>query len=274
MESTPPEADLFGDIHASPVQPAVAYMGGKRNLAKRLVPMIDSINARIYAEPFVGMGGVFLRRKIQASVEVINDVSRDVATFFRILQRHYPQFIETLKFQISTRTEFERLSKTDPDTLTDLERAARFLYLQSLAFAGKAAGRSFGLDLHQGGAFNLLTIVPRLEAIHARLAGVIIECLDYGDFIDRVDKPDTLFYLDPPYWGGETDYGKDVFSRDDFAAIAKRLRSIEGRFILSINDVPEIRELFSWAKIDAVEVTYSVGPNGQSVTELIIQTPD
>ncbi len=73
------------------------------------------------------MGGVFLRREMRPRAEVINDLSRDVSTLFRILQRHYPQFIETLRFQLTTRPEFERLGATDPDTLTDLERAARFL---------------------------------------------------------------------------------------------------------------------------------------------------
>jgi len=63
--------------------------------------------------------------------------------------------------------------------------------------------------------------------------------------ITRHDRPDTLFYLDPPYWGCETDYGKAVFSRADFEALTALLKGKKGRFILSINDVPEIRELFS-----------------------------
>lgn len=90
------------------------------------------------------MGGVFLRRPNRARVEVINDWSRDVATFFRVLQRHYVAFLEMMKFQLTTRSEFERLSKTDPDTLTDLERAARFLYLQRVAYGGKVDGRTSG----------------------------------------------------------------------------------------------------------------------------------
>ena len=266
MES---RADLFGDVAATRVEPAVAYLGGKSRLAKRLVPMIDSARARIYAEPFVGMGGIFLRRRIQSPVEVINDYSREVATFFRILQRHYPQFIETLKYQITTRAEFERLSRTDPDTLTDLERAGRFLYLQACALGGKVGG-TFGVSLTNGGGFNLLSIVPKLEAVHSRLAGVIIENQTYSDFIDRIDRPDALFYLDPPYWGGESDYGKGLFERADFARLTKQLQSIKGRFILSINDVPEIRDLFGWARVEPVEVRYSVGDNAQLANELII----
>ena len=263
-------SDLFGDVAVEPTAPAAAYLGGKRNLAKRLVSMIDSAGARLYAEPFVGMGGVFLRRRIQAPVEVINDYSRDVATFFRILQRHYPQFVEMLRFQITTRAEFDRLSRVDPDTLTDLERAARFLYLQTCAFGGRVSGRSFAADKYKGGAFNLLTIVPRLEDVHSRVTKVMIECKPYGEFIDLYDGADTLFYIDPPYWGSEADYGKGLFERADFTRLAEQLQAIEGRFVLSINDVPEIRDLFAWAAIRPVEVRYSIGDNAQLARELII----
>ena len=69
---------------------------------------------------------------------MINDLGRDIANMFCILQRHYPQFIEVLRFQLTTRAEFNRLVDVDPDTLTDLERAARFLYLQRTAFGGNA----------------------------------------------------------------------------------------------------------------------------------------
>jgi DNA adenine methylase len=71
-----------------PARPAAAYIGGERRLAAELVRRIEAIPHSTYAEPFVGMGGVFLRRGMAARCEVSNDVSRDVATFFRVLQRH------------------------------------------------------------------------------------------------------------------------------------------------------------------------------------------
>jgi DNA adenine methylase len=113
----------------APVLPVAPWLGGKRNLAKRLTAVIDRVPHKTYCEPFVGMGGIFLRRKMRPRAEVINDYGRDVSNLFRILQRHYPQFLEVLRFQLTTRAEFNRLVDTDPNTLTDLERAARFLYL-------------------------------------------------------------------------------------------------------------------------------------------------
>src|SRR3979490_785819 len=124
----------------APIRPAAAYIGGKRRLGEMLARRIEAVPHETYAEPVVGMGGGLFRKRWAPSREVINDISRDVATLFRILQRHYPQFMETLKFQIASRREFERLIACKPDTLTDLERAGRFLYLQRLAFGGKVAG--------------------------------------------------------------------------------------------------------------------------------------
>src|SRR5512135_3066470 len=91
-----------------PVAPAASYIGGKRRLAAQLVPLIESVPHRIYGEPFVGLGGVFLRRSAAPPSEVINDAGRDVATLFRILQRHFAAFREMLRFQLTTRSEFER----------------------------------------------------------------------------------------------------------------------------------------------------------------------
>lgn len=154
----------------APVRPVAGYIGGKRALAKRLVARIGAIEHRCYVEPFIGMGGVFFRRDVRPRSEVINDISADVTNLFRILQRHYQQLLDVLKWQIASRAEFQRLVKTDPDTLTDLERAARFLYIQRLSFGGKVMGRHFGVDRGAGARFDLTKLVPMLEDVHERLS--------------------------------------------------------------------------------------------------------
>lgn len=254
-ESPIPPSSL---LPVEPVSPVAPWLGGKRNLARRITTILDAVDHATYAEPFVGMGGIFFRRTRRPRLEVVNDFGRDVATLFRILQRHYPQFIEMLRFQLTVRAEFNRLVAVNPDTLTDLERAARFLYLQRTAFGGKVSGRNFGVSKDRPGRFNLTTLEPMLEDVHARLAGVVIECLDWADFIGRYDGAGTLFYLDPPYWGCETDYGKAMFARADFARMAEVLAGLKGRFLLSINDVPEVRETFAAFRIEEVRTTYTI----------------
>lgn len=255
-----------------PLSPLAPYIGGKRNLAGRLVELIESTPHSAYAEPFVGMGGVFLRRRNVPEVEVINDYSRDVATFFRVLQRHYVPFIEMMRFQLTARAEFERLAATDPETLTDLERAARFLYLQRTAFGGKVATRNFGVAADRPARFDITRLGPLLEEVHGRLSGVVIECLPYGDFLRRYDRAGMLFFIDPPYYGCEGDYGKTLFARVDFERLAAQLGGIKGRFIMTLNDVPEVREIFAGFKRSSVPTTYTVGggDKAKSVRELII----
>lgn len=253
-----------------PVRPIAPYIGGKRALAKRLVARIEATPHTIYAEPFVGMGGVFFRRRSRPRKEVINDISADVATLFRLLQRHFQQLLDVLKWQVCSRADFERLMAVDPGTLTDLERAARFLYLQRTAFGGKVAGRNFGVTFDGPARFDLTKLVPMLEAVHERLCGVDIERLPYPDLIARYDRPETLFYLDPPYHGNEADYGLGVFSAADFERLRALLEDIQGCFIMSINDTPLIRELFDRFDIEEVGVNYRLSGKVTAARELII----
>lgn len=246
------------------------YVGGKRALAGRLVEIIAGVPHAIYAEPFLGMGGVFFKRARRPKVEAINDVNEDVITFFRILQRHREAFMDMLKWRVASRAEFERLCSVDPATLTDLERAARFLYLQRLSFGGKVAGRSFGVDTAQPARFDVGRLTPLLEAAHERLAGVYLERLPWREFIARWDRPETLFYCDPPYWGVEDYYGKGVFPREDFEALAETLARIRGRFVLTLNDVPQVRSLFAFAAIEEASLNYSTGGKPVRARELII----
>jgi len=257
-----------------PVRPVAAYIGGKKVLARLIAAIIGAIPHDLYAEPFIGMGGVFFRRSRRPKVEVINDISADVTTLFRILQRHYQAFLDTLKWQLSSRAEFDRLMRVDPSTLTDLERAARFLYLQRAAFGGKVSGRSFAMPDVQPARFDLTKLVPLLESVHDRLAPVTIERLPYSTLIERYDRPGALFYLDPPYWGCERDYGPDVFSSEDFQALAAQLAGISGSFLMSINDAPEIRALFAAFRWREVDLDYRISGAPTAAKELIITNAD
>ena len=245
-------------------RPAAGYVGGKRNLARRLVPIIDGTEHDGYAEPFVGMGGIFLRRRRRPAAEFINDVSGDVTTFFRVVREHHGFFMDTLRWMVASRAEFARQQALPPAQLTDLQRAARFLYLQRLAFGGKVDGRHFGVSSTQGARFNVLRLERDLADLHDRLAGVVIEQLGYGDFIRRYDRAGMLFYLDPPYWGCETDYGQDVFGRADFDRLAEQLGAIKGRFLLSLNDTPGVRDCFARFAMRTFETTYHVAGGGKA----------
>ncbi len=72
------------------------------------------------------------------------------------------------------------------------------------------------------------------------------------------DSPNTLFYLDPPYWGCEDDYGRQLFTRDRFVEMATTLAGLEGKAIVSFNDVPEVQQTFAGFRMEKVDLTYSI----------------
>ena len=254
-----------------PREPVAPYQGGKSKLADTVISYINQIPHNTYAEVFVGMGGIFLRRDYKPPAEVINDYSRDVSSFFRVLQIHYVAFLDMLKWQITTRSEFERLISIDPDTLTDMQRAARFLYLQRTSFGGKITGQNFGVSKDRPARFDITKLSATLEDVHERLSSVTIERLDYKDFIRRYDQPECLFYLDPPYYECESDYGKELFDRDEFPKMADLLAGIEGKFIVSLNDHPDVRDIFKAFHIISVETVYSISSKeSQKVGEVLI----
>ena len=250
--------------------PMAGWLGGKSRLANRIIDRIPEHDC--YVEPFAGAAWVLFRKPLEISKsEVLNDVNRELITVYRVLQNHLEEFVRYFKWMLVSRDEFERMKRVNPDTLTDIQRAARFYYLQKNCFGGMVSRPTFGYSMTKGPKLNLLRIEEELSQVHLRLSGVFVECEPFADLIRRYDRPNTFFYLDPPYWGCEDDYGKDVFSRADFEILAEVLGGIKGKFLLSLNDVPEVRELFGAFKVEAVTLKYSCGKsNNTKASELFI----
>jgi DNA adenine methylase len=87
------------------------------------------------------------------------------------------------------------------------------------------------------------------------LARVQLECLPYEEVLKRYDRPTTLFYLDPPYFGRYL--YRYNFKTEDFEKLAERLAGLHGKFILSLNDVPEVRKIFREFHIKRIETPYT-----------------
>lgn len=232
----------------------ISYLGGKHKLAAKIVARIPADHV-CYVEPFVGAGWVFFA-KSPSRAEVINDRDGELITFWRILQNHLQPFLEYFRFAVVSRKLFELERRKDPETLTDIQRAVRYYYLQRLCFGGKVAGRTFGTSATEPARLNITGVEESLIKVHWRLDRVTIEHLDACDCIRRYDRPATFFYIDPPYYRLTQGYAVK-FSDSDFVRLRDTLQKVRGRFILSINDHPDIRALFSGFKMDRVTLTYS-----------------
>jgi DNA adenine methylase len=247
----------------------LAWLGGKSRLAKKIVPMLPPHEH--YGEPFAGAGWIFFR-KAPSRVESLNDINSDLVSFYRVLQNHLEEFCRQFRWLLSSREIFEDFNRQrDAGGLTDIQRAARFYYVQRQAFGGKVYGQSFGVDRSSPPRINLLRIEEELSAVHLRLTGVTLENLPWHRYLEKYDGKETFFYLDPPYYGCESDYGKDIFTRDDFDRLAERLAKIQGKFLLSLNDTPEVRDIFGGFFVEGTTTRYTVnGANPRTVGEVLV----
>lgn len=233
--------------------PIIPYMGGKRRLASRLLPLFPPHEC--YVEPFCGGAALFFLRPEPASVEVLNDLNGDLVNLYRVVQHHLEEFVRQFKWALSSRQVFKWLQETRPETLTDIQRAARFFYLQHHAFGGKVSGQTFGTAT-TAPVVNLLRLEERLSDAHLRLAGVTVEHLPWAECVRRYDRVHTFFYMDPPYWG-TAGYGIS-FELDEYETMAGLMVESKGRVMVSINDHPDIRSVFSGLHVRELEIKYTV----------------
>ena len=236
------------------------YLGGKSRLAEKVCKLIPEDHI-CYCESFCGASWVLFAKEPSKS-EVINDLDGELVTFWRVVQNHLEEFLRYFRFAVTSRRIFDLENMKNPETLTDVQKAVRYFYLQRCGFGGKVSSRTFGTSATGPSRLNLSNIEERLLEVHWRLSRVVIEHLDACKCIERYDRPTTLFYLDPPYW--ETAGYAVAFKEDDYIRLRDTLSKIRGRFLLSLNDVPAVRSMFKTFNILRVSTKYSTGTASSS----------
>ncbi|EFM0273518.1 DNA adenine methylase [Salmonella enterica] len=238
--------------------PIVPWIGGKRRLAKHILPLFPAHTC--YVEPFCGAAALYFL-KTPSKTEVINDINGELVNLYRVVKHHLEEFIRQFKWALVSRQIYKWLQDTPEETLTDIQRAARFYYLQKQAFGGKVADHTFGTSTTSAPRFNLLRIEEELSMAHLRLSRTLIEHLDWHQCIERYDRPHTLFYCDPPYWGTEG-YGVE-FGLENYDHMADLARRIKGKMIISVNDIPEMRQVFNGLNMQSVDISYNLKVTGK-----------
>ena len=244
----------------------ISWVGGKKLLRKYIINEFPE-NYKRYVEVFGGAGWVLFGLEHIGKIEIYNDKNSDLVNLFRCMKYHYTEMQRELSLMLNSREQFycfkEQLKCSG---LTDIQRAARFYILIKQSFGSKAEAFTTGKQP------NIPDAVATFSSISNRLSKVMIENRDYKDIMALYDKEDTLFYLDPPYYGSERMYDKR-FSYKDHLDLHNILSSIKGKFILSYNDDPHIRALYSDVNIIEVERqnNLSVRDDNKRYKELIIK---
>lgn len=235
-----------------------AYYGGKAGMARAIIDLMPE--HRVYMEPFFGSGAV-LFAKPPARVEIVNDINRNVVTFFKVLREQCEDLELLCALTPHARTEYtEALFDED---LSDLERARRFWVRVNQSFAksdGRQTGWSITTARSQSVPAGILSRTGRFARAAERLMNVSIECTDAPSLIDRLATPDTVIYVDPPYMA-ETrrgrdrqrpaDYLHDMGSPEDHERLAESLRATSAQVVLSGYPSPLYSSLYrDWWHMD------------------------
>jgi DNA adenine methylase len=152
----------------------LSYIGGKRTLANRIIALFPKHTT--YVEAFAG-GAQVLFHKEPSPVEVLNDLDGEIVNFFRVCQQHYEELVRYLRFMVVSRKWHELLKATDPATLTDIQRAARHMYLLKNSYASLVLKLDYKCHVVQPPGFNPERIPEVIGEVHRRLARVQIFCV-------------------------------------------------------------------------------------------------
>ena len=227
----------------------INWVGGKRLLRKTIAPLIPE-DIKSYIEPFGGGAWVLFYKDRWADLEIYNDLDGRLANLFRIVKYHPNAFKEEYKYLLGSREMF--LQFLNGTFITDIQKAVQFYFLITRSFGGR--GETFGtVKRSSGGASkSQKNVMDKIDAIHNRLDKVLIENRDFEKLIKQYDFEEAFFYCDPPYSKG---CGYEVTSTENFdhERLREVLSYIQGRFLLSYDDSPKIRELYKGFEMIEVE---------------------
>lgn len=283
------------------IKSPVSWVGNKTTMLPYIHAVLPTDCPR-FVDVFGGSGTVFLSRNPKpGDFEVYNDFDGDLVNLFRCMKDRTLEFIKELGFMtLNSRDDFnllkrfiaqeeiddehleEELSLTEillappqakelKQLLTarakkhDVRRAAAYLKLIRYSY-------SSGLKSFASQHFDIRKLFSLINQLGKRLANVVIENQDFEVLIKHYDRDNTFFYCDPPYYETEGMYAA-CFTKEDHIRLRDTLKNCKGKFLLSYNDCPFIRELYKDFNIIECKRVHSMAQRynaGAEFAELLI----
>lgn len=242
----------------------INWIGGKSKLFEVIISIMPE--HKCYVEAFAG--GIWtLINKPKVSVEVINDINKELVNFYQVIQNDYDEMKEKCSFMISSREIFNQyinMSYEEIYSMDKVDRAVRFLYLNRCSHSGRM--KSYGYSNTRRSKICMVTddFDKTIGEVHSRIKNLYVECGDYKAIIKRYDKRENvkeeqkvLFYFDPPYYQTYDYEGNSV----DYEELKYELSNMKSNWILSVKDSEYIRSLFNEYLILATEVKENIVNN-------------
>lgn len=230
----------------------ISWIGGKKALREEILRRFP-LSYEKYIEVFGGAGWVLFHKPPGREEEFFNDYNPNLTNLYLCVQdkRLKEELKAQLRWAVNSELAFARMMEANKIPIRDppnVERAAQFYQLIRYSYGSSCD--SFG-----GQPVDIQATFPMLDEACQRLRRVVIFNRDFEKVIRLRDSPESFFYCDPPYFGTEGYYLNVNFTRTDHERLAHVLLDIQGKFLLSYNDCPEIRALYDrpGIQIESVE---------------------
>ncbi len=201
---------------------------------------------KVYVEVFGGAASVLIAKQ-PSQIEVYNDSNGLLVNLFETIRNKPTEFLERTKGIVYSRLLYETWRKEITQAPPGVDTAVKTLYCLLTCFIGDVTkGWAFQKTNNDGGPSRWLNVQDRVLMLTARFRHVAIDHLDFRDCIKNWDSRETFFFLDPPYLTSKSHgwYGNN-FKLDDHEDLAKILASVKAKWLLTLDDAPELRRLYN-----------------------------
>jgi len=272
--------------------PFVKWVGGKRQLLKQFreldlyPPSLFNPRTNTYFEPFAGGGALFF--DLLPEKAVLTDMNEELVIAYNVIKNDVEKLIVKLKKhkKENTKEYFLKIRAKDVEKMTDIARAARFIYLNKTAFNGLYRVNSKNGFNVPYGKYNNPNIadVENLRLVSGSLKGTTIKHADYKMVLDTAKKGDFV-YFDPPYYpvsrtSSFTSYTRDAFLEKEQIELRETFLELHKRgcyVMLSNSDTTFMRQIYAGLsdiiKIHTVQAARAINSNANGrgkVSELVI----
>jgi DNA adenine methylase len=264
------------------VQPFLKWAGGKSQLLEQYAPFFPQ-QYNFYFEPFLGGGAVFFY--LEPEKAILGDSNKDLIQCYKVVRDNVKELIELLKFHKKNHSKqyYEKIKKEyNAKTLTNIERAAAFIYLNKTCFNGLYRVNSKGEFNVPFGRYKNPQIFDEENLLEASRLLKKAQLYD-GDFsiILNYARKGDFIYFDPPYYpvsktSNFTSYTPEKFLEEEQRRLAECFRELDKRgckIMLSNSDTPFIRNLYKNYRIEKVianRFISCVGKKRGPITEVVI----
>lgn len=234
------------------------YPGGKAKLAGlvRDTMQLNGLLDGAYVEPYAGGAGVAIELLLQGYVSKIylNDLNDAVHAFWSSVIKEPEALCRRISRAKLDMPTWQRQRKViqDPSGRPNLDLGFAFLYLNRTNRSGIISGGVIGGNDQRGAwkidaRFNKDELIRRVEDIAQFSKSIHLYNMDAITFLEKVSPklPDKSFvYLDPPYFEQGSRLYDNFYKPGDHAQIARHVSKIEAPWMVSYDDVPQIRHLY------------------------------